>query len=75
MRGPSFKVTFFLLSNFSWRFQIEISIVGLGSWPVRGPSFKVTFFLLSNFSWRFQIGLGSDFDSWPGELACERPKF
>ena len=50
MEGPSFKVTFFLLSNFSCRFQIEISIVGLGSWPVRGPSFKVTFFLLSFFS-------------------------
>ena len=72
MRGPSFKVSFFLLSIFYWRLQIEILIVGLGSWPVRGPSFKVTFVLLSIF---FLAIRNWDFDSGSRELACERPKF
>ena len=52
MRGPSFKVTVFTTIHFfsgNWRFQIEILIVALGSWPVRGPCFKATVCLLFVF--------------------------
>ena len=63
---PKFEGSIFSTIIFFWRFQIEISIVALGRWPVRGPCFKATVFQLSIFSWGFQIeisivGLGS----WP----------
>ena len=46
MRGPSFKVIFFSTIIFSWRLQIEILLVALGTWPVRDPRFVDTFALV-----------------------------
>ena len=46
MRGPSFKVICFSTIIFSWRFQIEILLVALGTWPVRDPRFVDTFVLV-----------------------------
>ena len=43
MGGPNFKVFFFLLLIFLWRFQVEILIAVLASRPVGGPNFAVFF--------------------------------